>query len=148
MLFTQGFIPLMTDSPSIFINMYRKPTHPDHSIKYHSNHPISHKLAFLNSVFHKIFSISLSRFDRNSFSFTDWVQQWPHLLSSMRIRIIYLKIMLLHSGLFYRLDTTATPYLLSPMHIKRNFRIDLKNYATSLRSLVEWNISTVLFILF
>lgn len=42
--------------------IYRKPTHTDHCINYFSNHPLNHKLAFFNSMFHRLFTIPLSHY--------------------------------------------------------------------------------------
>lgn len=39
--------------------IYRKPTHTDHCIDYMSNHPDQYKVAFFNSMFHRLFSVPL-----------------------------------------------------------------------------------------
>lgn len=44
----------------INFSIYHKPTSTDTVIPYHSNHPISHKLAAFNSFFHRLFNIPLN----------------------------------------------------------------------------------------
>lgn len=41
-------------------SIYHKPTTTDSVIPYHSNHPITHKLAAFNSFFHRLFNIPLN----------------------------------------------------------------------------------------
>lgn len=56
-------LTLTRSDNNIKFNIFRKPTQTDHMIPWESCHHISHKLAALNNLFHRLFSIPMSKED-------------------------------------------------------------------------------------
>ena len=59
-------LPLTKIDNKINYNIYRKPTTTDHAIHASSYHPYSHKMAFFNSMVHRLLSLPLSTEDHKN----------------------------------------------------------------------------------
>ena len=52
-------LTISKQAQNLSYKIYRKPSHTDHCINFNSNHPMCHKPAFFNSMFHRMHTIPM-----------------------------------------------------------------------------------------